>query len=102
MKTDIILLAALFIVLVGSAASAGQIIGDPRVLDGDTIEVTQGDRVEKIRLFGVDAPESDQAGGVEAKDYLLTIIRGRDVSCFWDVIDRYNRPVGLCYPRARS
>jgi len=85
-----------------SVAAAGQIIGDPRVLDGDTIEVVQGERKVTIRLFGVDAPESAQEGGPESKAYLLTIIRDRQVSCFWEVIDRYERPVGLCYPRTKS
>jgi len=45
-------------------AHADDITGKPRVIDGDTIEIAG----ERIRLHGIDAPESKQkctAGGKE-------------------------------------
>ena len=49
-----VVLAALLL-LVPSVALA-DITGKPRVIDGDTIEIAG----ERIRLHGIDAPESKQ------------------------------------------
>ena len=46
----------------------GQVI---RVTDGDTIVVINEDREQvRIRLYGIDAPESDQAFGDEATEFV--------------------------------
>lgn len=37
------------------------------VLDGDTIEVLQNQRAERIRLNGIDCPEKGQAFGKHAR-----------------------------------
>jgi endonuclease YncB( thermonuclease family) len=79
---------------------------------GDTIviETAQGQK-ERIRLLGIDAPESkqlcqDKAGapyacGLEAKQSLEKIV-GRDpVRCFAAKRDQYSRILGVCYD-ARS
>jgi endonuclease YncB( thermonuclease family) len=42
--------------LVASPAFAGEVSGVPRIVDGDTIEIGQ----VKVRLSGIDAPETDQ------------------------------------------
>lgn len=42
--------------LAAAPAHAERIIGDARVVDGDTLEVSG----TRIRLFGIDAPESKQ------------------------------------------
>lgn len=44
-----------------------------RVLDGDTIELASG---ERIRLFAVDAPEREQAGGDIARASLVLLVEG--------------------------
>ena len=44
-------------VLLGSPAQAESVSGTPRVIDGDTLEVAG----TRIRLYGVDAPESKQS-----------------------------------------
>lgn len=78
-----------------------------RVLDGDTIETeyainsylpsNQRSEKLKIRLFGIDAPEKKQEFGKEAKDYLSSLILGKEVKLIIENIDRYKRIVGTIY-----
>lgn len=48
--------------------------------DGDTCRVldAQGKTI-KIRFYGIDAPEIDQPFGKESRDYLESLIKGKDV-----------------------
>ncbi|MES2922122.1 MAG: thermonuclease family protein [Verrucomicrobiota bacterium] len=51
-----------------------------RVIDGDTITLLNADKVEvKIRLNGIDAPESNQAFGAKSKAALSALIFGKAV-----------------------
>jgi endonuclease YncB( thermonuclease family) len=100
--------AAVSVLLIGVAChtvqAAGEAIsGVPRVVDGDTIRL--GDT--RIRLHGIDAPESDQscnaagggtwACGREATRALSSMLAGRDVSCEPLTTDRYGRTVARCF-----
>ncbi|MDR2386491.1 MAG: thermonuclease family protein [Deltaproteobacteria bacterium] len=69
-----------------------------RVIDGDTIELLTGDyeRV-RVRLYGIDAPEKNQAGGQDSLAVLKGLIEGRSVTVEVLDIDRYSRLVGLIY-----
>lgn len=76
--------------------------GQARVIDGDTIDLDG----QRIRLYGLDAPEMKQsctladgpyACGEKAKEALSSLIAGQDVRCEKRDIDRYNRIVGVCY-----
>ena len=82
-------------------ASAPALSGRARVIDGDTIAL----RGERIRLFGIDAPESAQtcraAGaqwhcGERATRALAGRIGGSTVACEERDRDRYGRIVALC------
>lgn len=63
---------------------------------------------QRVRLYGIDAPEMKQtcddgawAGGVIAREALVNIIGVRPVTCEqvdWD--SRYGRPVSRCMPGA--
>ena len=75
--------------------------GRARVIDGDTIEVG----TVRVRLHGVDAPESKQsclAGGERwpcgqrATRALAGQIGGRTVACSERDPDRYGRIVAIC------
>jgi len=66
-----------------------------RVSDGDTVTVLDGNRVQhKVRLAGIDAPESRQAFGARSRQHLSMLVFGRDVQVEWQKIDRYGRIVG--------
>src|SRR5688572_12430183 len=65
------------VLALSTPASAAELVGTPRVVDGDTLEV-DGTRV---RLLGIDAPERGEPGSAEATSALLGIIAGREVTC---------------------
>jgi endonuclease YncB( thermonuclease family) len=69
--------AALCAFLFAVAANAAELVGTPRVLDGDTLEVDGA----RVRLLGIDAPERGEPGAVEATSALLNIIAGREIAC---------------------
>jgi micrococcal nuclease len=94
------LLAALLLLVALVTAHAGSLDGDVvRVVDGDTIHVRVGDRVEKVRYIGVNAPElhhprkGEEPGGREAAEVNRTLVSGRHVRLEMDVQarDRYGR-----------
>lgn len=68
---------------------------DVRVIDGDTIEVLpKNKRSERIRLLGIDAPESSQAYGQHSKQSLQQCINNKEVTIEWNQRDRYSRMIG--------
>lgn len=78
-----------------------------RVVDGDTVRVSRkgfwrfllgGDPLV-IRLYAMDAPESDQKGGRESTRALRRMLRGRGLMLEVRDYDRYDRLVGLLYHR---
>jgi endonuclease YncB( thermonuclease family) len=81
-------------------AAAANIIActNPSVHDGDTIRCG----TERVRLFGVDAPEvrrgqkPAEAFAYDARDELIRLTRGR-VGCRFVERDRYGRFVGKCW-----
>ena len=74
-----------------------------RVIDGDTV-VTQSSfllffrsKPLRIRLYGIDAPESDQTGGTEST-HALTKIASKHNTKIWltkIATDQYGRTVGI-------
>ena len=62
------------------------------VHDGDSLRV----HGQRIRLYGVDAPELAQPFGKAARDYLRKLVTGRQVTCTPTDIDRYQRVVAVC------
>jgi micrococcal nuclease len=70
-----------------------------RVVDGDTVHVRLGDRIEKVRYIGVNTPEvhhprkGEEPGGREAAAVNRTLVEGRRVRLELDVRarDRYGR-----------
>lgn len=78
-----------------------------KFVDGDTFWVKHpGDKEEKIRLIGVDAPEARNTGrvqveefGKEASAYVKAYLTGKKVRLEYDVekYDRYKRTLAYVY-----
>jgi endonuclease YncB( thermonuclease family) len=65
------------------------------VADGDTVTVLDANKQQhRIRLVGIDAPESKQAFGQRSKDQLARWIHGQEVRVEHTKTDRYNRILG--------
>ncbi len=65
------------------------------VIDGDT-PIINGHK-PKIRLWGVDAPETGSTGYRAATDYLFLISQGQKITCQIIDRDRYGRSVARCF-----
>lgn len=83
-------------------AVAGELSGRASVIDGDTLDI-HGTRV---RMQGIDAPESAQLCeregeryrcGQQAANFLDGLIAGRPVRCTERDRDRYGRSVAVCF-----
>ena len=96
-------IAAFFTLLsLWSPALADDLIGQASVIDGDTLEI-HGTR---IRLWGIDAPESTQLCrgddslqyrcGAQAANDLDAFIARRPVNCLPMNLDQYGRTVATC------
>ena len=91
-----------------SEAPSGPLVGDVRVIDGDTIVI--GDT--RIRLEGIDAPETAQTCqrkwfgswpcGTAATEALVKLIGGKPVSCQPRGLDKYGRTLAVCFVDGRD
>ncbi len=78
-----------------------------KVIDGDTFIIDDGSpKGARVRLIGIDAPETRKTGrkeigyyGAEAKRYLETLILKKQVALEYDVnkYDRYMRLLAYAY-----
>ncbi|MEY9148724.1 endonuclease YncB(thermonuclease family) [Bradyrhizobium elkanii] len=94
--------ALLMLLSLCSPALAGDLIGQTSTIDGDTLEI-HGTR---IRLWGIDAPESSQLCrdedstlyrcGAKAANDLDAFIARRPVNCMPISLDQYGRTVATC------
>src|ERR1700731_2266095 len=85
-----------------SAAFADNLSGQASIIDGDTIEIQR----TRIRLWGIDAPESSQLCrgedslqyrcGAKAANELDAFIAKRTVACIPISLDQYRRTVATC------
>ncbi len=95
LKKVLALVFALVTALAAWNLSPGRVL---KVADGDTITfVTQEREVKKVRLYGVDAPESQQAWGGQAKDFVSDLVFLKEVEIDVMDTDRYGRLVAVVY-----
>ena len=101
MKTTILIF---YIILLSfnNFAFAKSINGKPRIIDGDTIHI----KSNKIRLHGIDAPETKQTCKIDNEEWycgkqstkeLKKLINKQNVECVINDVDIYNRYVAICY-----
>lgn len=64
------------------------------VLDGDTIMVMHESTPIKVKLIGIDAPETKQPYGAESKQMLAELIAGETVVVAFLERDKYKRTIG--------
>ena len=76
--------------------------GPPRIIDGDTIDIAG----QRIRLHGIDAPESKQTCrrkgrpwncGSEATRTMQHLVGNQTVRCVGRDQDKYGRTIGICF-----
>ena len=81
---------------------AKTINGKPRIIDGDTIHI----KSNKIRLHGIDAPETKQTCKIDTEEWycgkqstkeLKKLINKQNVECVINDVDVYNRYIAICY-----
>ncbi len=94
--TRILFFAILYVIFTGSVLFSQDTYKVKRVIDGDTIELENGDRV---RLIGIDTPETVHPSkaveyyGKEASDFTKRMVEGKRVKIEFDLQkrDKYGR-----------
>ncbi len=97
-----------------STAIAEEVLGIPKIVDGDTIHINN----YKFRLEGIDAPEmkqkckkeslkisyligftlyKDYSCGRISKEKLIAKINGSQIKCISTTKDRYKRYIATCF-----
>ena len=91
----VVALLSLFTGAQAATRITGRVVG---VHDGDTITVLVAGNVQvKVRLYGIDAPESGQAFGNVSKQALSGLVFGKTVVVDALSHDRYGRVIGVVY-----
>ena len=76
----------------GAQTLTGRVV---RVADGDTITVLDSSNTQhRIRLEGIDAPESHQAFGTQSKQNLSDMVFDKHITVIYQKTDQYGRLVG--------
>src|SRR5207302_7061257 len=94
--------AVLLLLASTGAALPADMTGQASIIDGDTLEIHGA----RIRLWGIDAPESSQLCrgadslqyrcGAKAANDLDAFVARRPVSCIPITLDQYRRTVATC------
>jgi micrococcal nuclease len=66
-----------------------------RVIDGDTIEIQQKMKTQRVRVWGIDTPEWDQRYGAQSSRYTRSLIIGKEVQVIPKAVDKYGRLVAV-------
>lgn len=79
------------------------IFGNAYIIDGDSLKIGK----KEIRLIGIDAPEYKQECynknkekyrcGLKSKKFLISLTKGKKVTCYYDKKDYYNRFLSHCF-----
>ena len=104
----VMIATAVFVFLLATGAlAAAEITGKPRIVDGDTLAFGR----QRVRLHGIDAPETKQTCSVDGKVWhcgqeatfaITREIADHRVRCEQRDRDRYGRIVAVCYVGSRD
>ena len=68
------------------------------ISDGDTFTAINSDNLQlKIRIYGIDAPEKKQAYGNKSKEYLSSLIFGKNITIDVQSQDGWGRYIAYVY-----
>ena len=103
-----ILFAILFLLSICATSFAGQ-FKVTRVYDGDTIKAKGHDIEIKVRLVGIDAPETSkkkrqpgQPFGQKSKKYLAALVLNKTVDIKGYGLGRYGHILGVIYLNGKN
>ena len=75
-------------------------LAGPSTIEGTVTHVRDGDTIEigetAVRLSGLHAPEMDEAGGREARAFMVELVEGKRVQCRLEGRRSYDREIGTC------
>lgn len=95
MKRKFFSLVLFVVAFSASADISGRIV---RVLDGDTVEMLEPrNRLTRIRLARIDAPEKSQPFGQRSRQELSSMVAQRHVTVTGSDTDRYGRLLGTVW-----
>jgi len=88
-----------FTIFFSANVVAAEIVGQGRyVADGDTFDMALPDHIVKVRICGIDAPESGEPGSKEAWSKLSALVHGKTVSC----VQVNSAPGTVCDGRSKT
>ena len=91
---NIILIFLLFGTLVFGKTLVGKVI---KVYDGDTLTMLVDGKKERVRFYGIDAPERNQPFGIESRDFVASKVMNKEIKVKVTDVDRYGRNIGKIY-----
>jgi micrococcal nuclease len=65
--------------------------------DGDTVKVKDAGREYELRLTDIDAPERNQAYGLQSRRALMKLCKNAEVKVYISGQDKYQRSLGKLY-----
>jgi micrococcal nuclease len=100
MTRRLFLLAATATVALWAQDFTGTVAG---VVDGDTLDVLHDATVQRVRLWGIDAPEAKQPFGTRSKEFAADLVFAQEVRVRVRGTDRYKRTFGeIMLPDGRN
>lgn len=98
MKKTILTFLTFMLIFPFTALSAESIIKVVSIPDGDTLNIINSKNKKiKIRLYGIDAPETTQKYGQASRDYLRKIVKNKTLTYKIRSKDDYGRVVATLY-----
>ena len=93
----------LIFLLFGTLSFGEMLVGKViKVYDGDTITMLVDGKKEKIRFYGVDAPEIKQSYGIQSRDFIRSKIMSKEVKVKVINTDKYGRKIGKIYYKNKN